>query len=736
MAVTYGYIGKNQQALNAHKRASEHFARNNQREASLRSQINSSWILLRLGHYAQAIRLIRSAMATEWYPASARGERLLAEKALLLCYLGVGKYEQATAIADKIQQSFEEYGNHLTLLEVLTFQAVAQAELRLFDTALATIEHAYRLSQELDSRYWRGELHRLRSRVFLLQNKTELALQEAQNAGEFLQSEQNRFETCSLGLVQARCFARLEQYAKAFPTIEAVMQVAQEERFLSIQSDAYLLQADIHEHLGEVQEAIQNYAHAAAIVEYALQTLTLTLRTDFLAHNGEAHQALATHYLQEDQAGAALAAIEKLKAHAHLRYLIHQEQLRWGQDARTQAQWEELDRLREAYHEQDTAQPGERNPKKLTAIAKQIESLREHLYLTAEQDAQATGHIPTLADIQNTLGQDELMVAYYETPDLFYAILMTCSREWCIPLGPTATCQRLIAQCYLNFNAVLQSSLQNINLATYTKMAQTILQRLYDVLIRPFQEQLEGVSRLWIVPYGSLHQVPFGCLYHDGRYLIQDMEIALLPYSGHLTLHNMPTFGDESTILSHSFEQRVAARLDEGEMVASHFGSVSYQENDATCERVYQAQGKLLHIAAHAHFHLDYPDLSYIQLGDGRLYVDELFQQRLPVELVVLSACETGQARVAPGDELLGLGRGFLYSGVSALVVSLWQVADVYTYQLMKHFYDALLRIPAPSKSRALQQAQCQMLEKDFDLHPVLWGAFQFIGDPRPLKFI
>src|SRR5690606_34247346 len=154
----------------------------------------------------------------------------------------------------------------------------------------------------------------------------------------------------------------------------------------------------------------------------------------------------------------------------------------------------------------------------------------------------------------------------YETPDSYYAILISQSRETCVRLGETHYCQRLISQCYLNFNGVLRSSLGNINLNTYVAMVQTLLERLYKALIEPFSQWLEGRDKLWIVPYGSLHQVPFGSLRHNGRYLIQDMEIALLPYAGQITLHNQADLSDDVTILSHSFHQHVPMRLNEGKM--------------------------------------------------------------------------------------------------------------------------------------------------------------------------
>jgi CHAT domain-containing protein len=87
---------------------------------------------------------------------------------------------------------------------------------------------------------------------------------------------------------------------------------------------------------------------------------------------------------------------------------------------------------------------------------------------------------------------------------------------------------------------------------------------------------------------------------------------------------------------------------------------------------------------------------------------------------------------VRASDELIGLGRGFLYAGAGALLVSLWPVADVSTLGLMERFYRALRA--GESKAAALRCAQRMTLAEDRHLHPAHWGAFELIGDPGALS--
>ena len=126
-----------------------------------------------------------------------------------------------------------------------------------------------------------------------------------------------------------------------------------------------------------------------------------------------------------------------------------------------------------------------------------------------------------------------------------------------------------------------------------------------------------------------------------------------------------------------------------------------------------------------------HPQFSFIQLEDGQVYVDDLLQNDMRYELVVLSACETGRAEIAPGDELIGLGRGFLYAGAGALLTTLWQIDSENTARLMEVFYQTLLE--GESKASALALAQRALLSDKTTSHPIFWAAFQLIGNAEPI---
>jgi CHAT domain-containing protein len=99
-------------------------------------------------------------------------------------------------------------------------------------------------------------------------------------------------------------------------------------------------------------------------------------------------------------------------------------------------------------------------------------------------------------------------------------------------------------------------------------------------------------------------------------------------------------------------------------------------------------------------------------------------------ELVVLSACESGLGVVQVGEGVLGLRRAFALAGARSVVMSLWQIPDRQTRELMAEFYRRILP-GRESRAEALRKAQLTIKREYPD--PFYWGAFVCEGDPGPL---
>jgi CHAT domain-containing protein len=102
----------------------------------------------------------------------------------------------------------------------------------------------------------------------------------------------------------------------------------------------------------------------------------------------------------------------------------------------------------------------------------------------------------------------------------------------------------------------------------------------------------------------------------------------------------------------------------------------------------------------------------------------DTMDMRLRAELVTLSACETGVSKVYPGEEGVGLARGFLGGGASNVMLSLWAVNDSAAAELMVEFYNELQRGLSPAAS--LRKAQQSFIDRGD--HPYLWAPFVLIG--------
>lgn len=149
-------------------------------------------------------------------------------------------------------------------------------------------------------------------------------------------------------------------------------------------------------------------------------------------------------------------------------------------------------------------------------------------------------------------------------------------------------------------------------------------------------------------------------------------------------------------------------------------------------------QFRIVHFATHGFLNAEHPDLSGLVLSlvddrgkprDGFLRVHEIPGLDLEADLVVLSACRTALGKEIRGEGLLGMTQAFLQAGARRVVVSLWNVNDVASAELMSRFYRRLLR-DEMSPSEALRAAQLAMLRETRWQAPYYWAGFVLQGLP------
>jgi CHAT domain-containing protein len=304
--------------------------------------------------------------------------------------------------------------------------------------------------------------------------------------------------------------------------------------------------------------------------------------------------------------------------------------------------------------------------------------------------------------------------------------------------------------------------------------------RLYADLIAPVEAAVGARAEWIVVPDGPLQTLPFEALLGadrpgEERYLVESRAVSYAPSATVLAalargtpppagagprfvVFADPTVERRAAVVCPRDETAVgdgapepapaalpASRLEGEKLVALHgageseafFGAAATE--DAVKRSAALRAASRVHFATHGLVCESRPERSALILAgggaseDGLLELRDIFGLRLAADLVVLSACETGLGRNVDGEGMVGLSRAFLYAGAESVVVSLWQVADESTAELMVSFYRELERGgPGADKAEALRAAKRAMISGGGPrAHPYYWAPFILIGSPE-----
>jgi CHAT domain-containing protein len=222
--------------------------------------------------------------------------------------------------------------------------------------------------------------------------------------------------------------------------------------------------------------------------------------------------------------------------------------------------------------------------------------------------------------------------------------------------------------------------------------------------------------------------LPFHALHDGEKYLIESFTISYAPSAALYSLcHRKPANTQGPSLILGVPDALAPDILDEVQSVASILPEPQLFVGAGADQEVLRQKGpqsRFVHIATHGEFRSDNPMFSGIRLGGSRLNIYDLYQLKLPAELIALSGCATGLNSVAAGDELMGLVRGLLYAGAQSLLLTLWDVHDRSTDEFMKSFYGHFRE--CGEKALALQRAMLHLRESQ--PHPYYWAPFLLVG--------
>ena len=268
-----------------------------------------------------------------------------------------------------------------------------------------------------------------------------------------------------------------------------------------------------------------------------------------------------------------------------------------------------------------------------------------------------------------------------------------------------------------------------INVESYDAESSEI----YKMLLSGLEPKL--TDRLLFIPHRDLNGFPFHSLFKGDEYLVEKYTIGVLP-SLSLVGFISDSFKSEKMMLVGNvpYSDIPALRFtkDEIRSIYSNFpSSTILSEAQATKDNVLtKMKGfDVLHFAGHAYFHDEDPLLSGLVLKDDHgedvvISGYDILQTQTP-STVILSACDTGLARVFGGVETVGLTRAFFFSGTDRIISTLWEVNDLSTMETVGKIYSQLREM---DPAEALRVAQVEMLK--MYKSPYHWASFQYNGIP------
>jgi CHAT domain-containing protein len=270
----------------------------------------------------------------------------------------------------------------------------------------------------------------------------------------------------------------------------------------------------------------------------------------------------------------------------------------------------------------------------------------------------------------------------------------------------------------------------------FMKPAQT----LYQMLIQPLQ--LHDIKTLVIVPDGILRTIPFAALHDGEHFMIEKYALATL---ANLCLKPSNRSQQKTILLSglskavQGFSGLPCAKYELESIQNIYNDSDKPLLNESFTypnlqTHLKQSDYNIVHIASHAQFS-PYLEKTFVLTYDDKLNLDKLsrlisntqLKTKSPLELLTLSACETG---IGNDRAPLGLAGVALKAGTQSVFASLWPIDDEATPAVVIEFYRQL-QTPGLSKAKALQNAQKKMLtDKNYVRyrHPYYWSAFLLIG--------
>ncbi|MEO5582067.1 MAG: CHAT domain-containing protein, partial [Saprospiraceae bacterium] len=351
----------------------------------------------------------------------------------------------------------------------------------------------------------------------------------------------------------------------------------------------------------------------------------------------------------------------------------------------------------------------------------------------------------SIREIQRHLMQNQTIVEYYNTSNELYSLIINKNsikfyRHF--EKRDSVQFQKLILGFKTNINSMdldLSVDLRKNEFVHYSS-------DLYRILIQPIASMLK--HKVIIVPDADISGIAFGALLtHDT--LTQDCTKWPFWVKEHFVSpqHSIAIWVDE---LNHVREikkpieltafapqfNNLTYNIEEAAKVASLVKpSYLMDSSDASGENFekHEQDTRIIHFSSHAYSDPSNENKSYILMQKDTLNSKNIEIKKIPADLVVLSACETGTGKIVPAEGVMSLARSFFMAGSHSVISTLWKIDDKTSRDNMIEIYNNMLL--GKSKDEAIHDMQISYLSKVNNpekAFPYYWAAYQCEGDLRP----
>jgi len=647
---------------------------------------------------------------------------------------------ESEILARRAAQGFERLGMRYEQAKALVNLAVASSQRGELTLADAKLRAAHKLFAQEGNQAWPAMTTLLRAVVAFRQERYPTAKKLVSAAWRVLAGLTAPGRAADCQILLARLWVHLGHPDRARALTRAALETRGEDSSPSLRFHAHLLLGEIDERQGRWGSAVESYEAARREIEDLRGRVdTDDLRISILKDKLAVYESLVSMYLDSPVAGTSGGAERAmfLVQHAKSRSLADRLGAAWNESNTSARDAERFAALRsdlnwhyrqlESADFLDRAAPSPERVRELRARTRQLES---ELMVLRRRDsgALAQSESGTIARMQESLPAGTLLAEYFEARDVFYVFLLSRDGLEAVRLGSSIPVRQTLKLLQFQLGKFkLPGGIHGVDTTSNTAV-QHHLRELYQFLIAPVESRLASCQRLMIAPHRGLHGLPFAALHDGSGDLVDRFLVSVIPSGSVLANSRRRRAGGQGALVLAVADPHAPQIAEEGQFVATMLpGCRLLMGEQASLEafRTLAPGLRILHLAAHGIFRRDNPWFSSIRLADGHLSVMDLQSLDLNVDLVCLSACNTGSAVPIGGDELMGLVRGFLQAGARSLLASLWEIDDRSTMEFMRVFYERFAT--GVGVAEATREAMLQV-RKAYP-HPYHWAAFVPVGD-------